>query len=64
MRTIKSRIGGLVLGAVAFPAFACDLPRLPIIPAKDQIGDQAPTVSAATGAAASSRLRPHRAASK
>src|SRR6185503_13670035 len=48
--TTTSRIGGLLLGAIALPAFACDLPKLPVIPAKDQIGDQAPAVSAATGA--------------
>lgn len=50
MATMKSRVGGLLLGAIALPAFACDLPNLPVIPAKDQIGDRAPTVSAATGA--------------
>ena len=50
MATTTSRIGGLLLGAIALPAFACDLPKLPVIPAKDQIGDQAPAVSAATGA--------------
>ena len=50
MATTKGRVAGLLLGAIALPAFACDLPNLPIIPAKDQIGDQAATVSAATGA--------------
>jgi hypothetical protein len=29
---------------------ACELPKLPVIPAADQIGDQAPAVSAATSA--------------
>ena len=50
MSTMKSRFGGLLLGAIAMPAFACDWPNLPIIPAKDQIGDNAPTISLATGA--------------
>jgi hypothetical protein len=36
-----------LLGA---PAMACDLPKLPVIPAADQIGDQAPAVTAATSA--------------
>jgi len=39
-----------LLGAAVLPAFACTLPTLPVIPAKDAIGDQAATVSAATGA--------------
>jgi hypothetical protein len=39
-----------LLGAPALPALACDLPKLPVIPAKDQIGDQAPAVTAATSA--------------
>lgn len=43
-------VGGLLLAAVASPALACDLPKLPVIPAKDQIGDQAPAVTAATSA--------------
>jgi hypothetical protein len=43
-------VGGLLAGAIAVPALACDLPKLPVIPAKDQIGDQAPVVSTATGA--------------
>ena len=41
-------VGGLLLAAVALPAMACDLPKLPVIPAADQIGDQAPAVTAAT----------------
>jgi hypothetical protein len=45
-----SRVSGLLLAAIAFPAFACDLPNLPLIPEKDAIGDQAPAISAATGA--------------
>jgi hypothetical protein len=43
-------VGGLLLAAVALPAIACDLPKLPLIPAADQIGDQAPAVTAATSA--------------
>lgn len=43
-------VGGLLLAAVAFPALACDLPKLPVIPARGQIGDQAPAVTAATSA--------------
>jgi hypothetical protein len=50
MSKMTGRVGGLLLSAIALPAFACDLPKLPIIPAKDQIGDQAAIVSAATGA--------------
>jgi len=50
MSKMTSRVGGLLLGALALPAFACDLPKLPLIPEKDKIGDQAPTISAATGA--------------
>ena len=50
MLKVTSRVGGILLGAIALPAFACDLPKLPLIPAKDQVGDQAPTISAATGA--------------
>ncbi|HEY3518634.1 MAG TPA: hypothetical protein VGL98_16415 [Gammaproteobacteria bacterium] len=43
-------VGGLLLAAVAFPALACELPKIPVIPARDQIGDQAPAVTAATSA--------------
>lgn len=43
-------VGGLLLPVVALPALACDLPKLPVIPAKDQIGDQAPAITAATSA--------------
>ena len=43
-------VGGLLLAAVALPAVACDLPKLPVIPPRDQIGDQAPAVTAATSA--------------
>ena len=43
-------VGGLLLAAVALPAMPCDLPKLPVIPAADQIGDQAPAVTAATSA--------------
>ena len=50
MTTMTSRVCGVLLGAIALPAFACDLPKVPLIPEKDQIGDQAPTISAATGA--------------
>jgi hypothetical protein len=50
MAKMTSRIGGLLLAASALPAFACDLPTLPVIPEAEQVGDQAPAVSAATGA--------------
>jgi hypothetical protein len=50
MTKMTGRIGGLLLATTALPAFACDLPKLPVIPQADQIGDQAPAVSAATGA--------------
>jgi hypothetical protein len=48
--TCKStRLGGaLLLGAAALPAFACELPKLPVIPAS--VGDQAAAISAATSA--------------
>src|SRR5688572_16487809 len=49
IRTINV-VGGVLLAAVALPALACDLPKLPVIPARDQIGDQAPAVTAATSA--------------
>ena len=39
-----------MLAAVALPAMACDLPKIPVIPARDKIGDQAPAVTAATSA--------------
>ena len=42
-------VGGLLLGAVALPALACDLPTLPVIPVT-AVGDQASAVTAATGA--------------
>ena len=50
METMTSRVGGVLLATIAFPAFACDLPKLPVIPAKDAVGDQATAISAATGA--------------
>src|SRR6187551_1215236 len=43
-------VGGLLLTVVAAPALACDLPKIPVIPARDQMGDQAPAVTAATSA--------------
>ena len=43
-------VGGVLVGTIAVPAMACDLPRLPVIPAADQIGDQVPVVTAATSA--------------
>ena len=43
-------LGGVLLGALALPAMACDLPKLPVIPEKDKIGDQAQFVSTATSA--------------
>ena len=50
MATMTGRVGGVLMVVIAVPAFACDLPKLPLIPAKDAVGDQAPAVSAATGA--------------
>ena len=50
MLKMSGRIGGLLLGAITMPAFACELPKLPLIPEKDKVGDQAATISAATGA--------------
>jgi hypothetical protein len=35
---------------VAAPALACDMPKIPVIPARDKLGDQAPAVTAATSA--------------
>jgi len=43
-------VAALLLGTIALPAVACELPKLPVIPARDQIGDQAPAVNAATAA--------------
>ena len=43
-------VGALLLTVVAAPALACDLPKIPLIPARDKIGDQAPAVTAATSA--------------
>jgi hypothetical protein len=42
-------IGAFSLGAFALPAFACDVPKLPLIPA-GAAGDQATAVSGATSA--------------
>jgi hypothetical protein len=39
-----------LLGAAALPALACDLPKIPVIPERDKIGDQAAAVTAATSA--------------
>jgi hypothetical protein len=47
---VTNLVGGLLLGVIASPALACDLPKLPVIPAAADIGDQAPAVSAATSA--------------
>ena len=43
-------VGGLLLAAAALPALACELPKIPVIPERDKIGDQAPAVTAATSA--------------
>jgi hypothetical protein len=43
-------VGGLLLTVVAAPALACDLPKIPVIPERDKLGDQAPAVTAATSA--------------
>lgn len=40
----------VLCGAATLPAFACELPKLPVIPAADQIGDRAPAISEATSA--------------
>jgi hypothetical protein len=48
-RFIK-HVCSVVCGVVALPAFACELPKLPVIPAADQIGDRAPDISEATSA--------------
>src|SRR5688572_15766908 len=45
-----SLVGGILVGAIAVPALACELPKLPVIPATDQIGDQVAAVTAATSA--------------
>ena len=43
-------VAALLLGACVSPAFACDLPKLPVIPAREQIGNQAAAVNEATAA--------------
>lgn len=45
-RKVIQVVGALSLGAMSLPALACDLPKLPVIPAT--VGDQAPVVSEAT----------------
>jgi hypothetical protein len=46
----SKHVGFVVCGVVALQAFACELPKLPVIPAADQIGDRAPAISEATSA--------------
>jgi hypothetical protein len=41
-------VAGLLLGALALPTLACELPPLVAIPAKDQVGDQAAAIKDAT----------------
>jgi hypothetical protein len=41
-------VGYVFCGASALPAFACDLPKVPVIPA--EVGDQVPAVTEATAA--------------
>ena len=48
MKLNSTKLVGALLGGAVFPAFACDLPKLPVIPAS--VGDQAPAISAATSA--------------
>ena len=48
MKFKSINLGALLLGAAALPTFACDLPKLPVIPAS--VGDQAVAISAATSA--------------
>jgi hypothetical protein len=43
-------VGYVFCGALGLPALACELPKLPLIPAADQIGDRGPAVSEATAA--------------
>lgn len=43
-------VGGLLLTVAVAPALACDLPKIPVIPERDKLGDQAPAVTAATSA--------------
>jgi hypothetical protein len=49
-RNLIQLVGALSVGALALPAMACELPKLPLIPAADAIGDRAPAVSEATAA--------------
>jgi hypothetical protein len=46
----SKHVGFFVCGVVALPVCACELPKLPVIPAADQIGDRAPAISEATSA--------------
>jgi hypothetical protein len=43
-------VGYVFCGAVGLPAFACDLPKVPVIPPGDQIGDQTAAVTEETAA--------------
>lgn len=43
-------VGYVFCGAFALPAFACDLPKVPVIPPGDKIGDQTAAVTEATAA--------------
>jgi hypothetical protein len=43
-------VGYVFCGAIALPAFACDLPKVPVIPPGDQIGGQTAAVTEETAA--------------
>lgn len=43
-------VGYVFCGAVGLPAFACDLPKVPVIPPGDQIGSQTAAVTEETAA--------------
>lgn len=46
----RNYLGYVFCGAFALPALACELPKLPVIPAADEMGDRGPAVSEATAA--------------
>ena len=49
MRTVNA-VAAILLCAISSASFACTLPPLVAIPAKDKIGDQAPAIREATTA--------------
>lgn len=46
----SKHVAYLLWGVVGIPVLACELPKLPVIPAADQIGDRAPVISETTSA--------------